>query len=245
MFASAVHDARSLWVNPAGLGGRPVAALFAEIAGTKGAGDGWRVGQYSFALGSRNLAVGYRRDRFPDTTSRGTWKLAGAFSLTRWTWGAGVEFHSGGRSWDVGLQYLPTSRLTVGIVMRNMGRPVVRDTVALRLNGVVSLAWNPTTRTMIAAEAVAVERLPVSGYDYRYRAGAQILFPGRSPVTVLTTFDMASGAMGFRLERWSVGLGFGGANQLVGVATVREPDGLSRRMEMFSLAGHARAVLQR
>ena len=245
MFATAVPDARALWVNPAGLGGRPVASLLAEVTGTKVVGDGWSVAQYSFALRSRNAAFGYRRDRFQNQPSLGAWRLGGGFGLTRLTLGTSLEFHSGGRSWDVGLQYLPTSRLTFAVVLQDIGRPVVRDSTALRLKSLVSLGWNPTPRTLIAAEAVAVERRPAPGYDVRYRAGGQVLIPGRSPFTVMTAFDLASGGTAFRLELWSVGLAFGGANQLVGVATVREPDGLSRRLETFSLAGLARAVSAR
>ena len=233
-----------MWVNPAGLGGRPIASAFGEAFTTRSADGRLRVGQYSFALSSRNAAVGYRRDRFEGQPSQGSWRVGGGFGVTHLVFGTSVEFHKGGRAWDAGVQFLPYPALAFGVVLRNIGRPVVRDS-ALRLTSAGSVSWSPAPRALIAAEAIATERRPVAaGYDGRYRVGGQYMFPSRSPITVMSLFDFESGVGGIRLAGWSVGLAFGGAHQLRGVASVLEPAGASRRLEGFSMAGLARAVIR-
>lgn len=241
LFATAVEDARALWVNPAGLGVRPLASLFGEVLTQRAIDGGWRVGQYSIALSSRNAGFGYRRDRFENEASVGTWRFGGAFRLTRLALGTSMEFHRGGRSWDIGLQYLPAPTVLFGFVLRNAGRPVVRNDT-LRLLGVGSVAWRPGGGALLSAEATATERRPASGYDYLYRAGAQLLLPLRSPVTAFAVFEFPSGVSGPRLARWSLGLAYGGLNQLLGVATTLHPEGAGTQMESWSLAALSRGM---
>ncbi len=242
LFAAGTDDARALWLNPAGLGPRPVASLFGEIANVRSPSGGWHVAQYSFALSSRNIAVGYKRDRVEAGPSAGHWRVGGGIGLPPLALGAGIEFHPGGRSWDVGLVYLPAPVLLLGAVVRNVGRPVVGDS-ALRLTGAASIAWHPVRNALVMAEAAATERRPLPGHDDVYRGGIQVFLPARWPITVLSAFDFRSASTGLRLDRWSIGLALGAANQLVGIGTVGRPAGnTGSQLEGYSVAGVSRAL---
>jgi len=242
LFVTGTDDARALWVNPAGLA-RPIASLFGEVTGTRTISGGWHVGQYSLALSSRNIAFGYRRDRFENAPDLGTWRVAGGLALTRLTLGTAIELHQSRRSWDIGLQYFPAPPVTFGAVVRNIGRPVVRQST-LRLTAVGSVSWRVARGTLFSVDAVAVERRPASGYDKLYRAGAQVLLPVRRAVGLVTAFEFPEGVSGVRLARWSLGLSLGQVNQLVGVATTLEPDGAARQLEAFSLAAVAKGAMR-
>jgi len=240
LFASTADDARALWVNPAGLA-RPIASLFGEFSSVRAADDGWRLGQYSFALSSRSAAIGYQRDRFENQPSLGTWRVGGAIALTKMSLGTTIVLRSGGRSWDAGILYTPLPKLAVGLVVRNIGRPVVRDS-AQRLVAVGGVTLRPARGTAFTAEVLATERRPATGYDKRYRAGAQIVLPARWPITVTSAFEFDSRASGTRLARWSIGLALGRMNQLVGVATAVEPEGAARSLASYSVAAVAKGV---
>jgi len=240
LFATGTDDVRAMWVNPAGLA-RPVASLFAELAGARAIDGGWRVGQYSIGLSSRNTAFSYRRDRFEGQPGIGTLRVAAGFGFNQLSLGTGVELHQSRRSWDVGLQFYPAPRVILGAVLRNIGRPVVLG-AALRLTGVASVSARLGRGALVSMDAVGVERRPAPGYDRVYRAGAQILLPLRTPVIAVSAFEFPSTASGVRLARWSVGLSFGKLNQLVSVATTLEPDGAARQLDAFSLTAVARAA---
>lgn len=240
LFVSNADDVRALSVNPAGLA-RPIASLFGEFSSVHAAGGGRRLGQYSFGVSSRSAAVSYQRDRFDSLPSLGTWRVAGAIALTKAALGTSIAFNKGGRSWDAGVLYTPLPTVSIGLVVRNLGRPVVRDS-ALRIVVVSGVTLRPARGAALTAEVLATERRPVTGYDRRYRAGAQIVLPIRWLVTATSAFDFESQSGGTRLRRWSIAVAFGRLNQLLGVATTGEPEGLARSLEAYSVAAIAKGV---
>jgi hypothetical protein len=243
LFATGVDDARAAWVNPAGLGARPMASIFGEVLTQRAVGGGWRVGQYSLGLSSRNAAFVYRRDRFESAPSLGAWRVAGAFNFPRVSFGTSLEFVSGGRSWDVGLQYRPGPVVQLGFLVRNIGRPVVRDTQQL-VSGAAGLGWRVGRGLLFSGEFVATERRAATGYDNLLRAGVELALPFRSPVTVLSAFEFPSPGSSIRLSRWSIGLAYGGMSQFVGVATAQHPSGATGQLESWSLAAVSKGVMR-
>lgn len=162
-------------------------------------------------------------------------------ALTKLALGTSIAFHKGGRSWDAGMLYTPLPTVSFGLVVRNLGRPVVRDS-ALRIVVASAVTFRPARGAALTAEVLGTERRPVAGYDRRYRAGAQIVLPIRWLVTATSAFEFESRPSGNRLGRWSIGVAFGRLNQLLGVATTAEPEGVARNLEAYSLAAIAKGV---
>jgi hypothetical protein len=138
----------------------------------------------------------------------------------------------------VGLRFAPGSQLHVAAVVRNIGRPVARDSV-LRITGATGLAWQAARALRLSAEAVAVERRPVDGYDLSWRTGMQLGISNRGPIRVLAALRLDHN---LRLQRWSVGIALGGLNQLVGVTT-GEREG-TRNIESISASAVSTRVMR-
>src|SRR5213076_3503367 len=70
LFPTDVHDARAIWVNPAGLAVLREASVYAEL-GVGDPGARGRLRQINAGFNSRGLSFGYQRDIF-DNNVRGT-----------------------------------------------------------------------------------------------------------------------------------------------------------------------------
>jgi hypothetical protein len=124
-----VRDERAIWVNPAGLARRIQASLAADVSMDRDAGA-LRVAQYGVSFMSRNLGFGWKRDRYPGGLGASTYAVGaglgddvlGAGVLRRWNQG-------GQGSWDLALRGHATGTIDLSLVWRDVGSPVVRDTV--------------------------------------------------------------------------------------------------------------------
>jgi hypothetical protein len=240
LFAAGPTDVRALWVNPAGPSVVPQASILGEVTVGREIPDDWRVSQYTFGLSSRGVSLGYQRDRHQLLESIGTWRLGGSVKLGRGAFGTAIAFHRSRRGWDVGVRYQAGRQVQLAAVVRNIGRPTVRDSV-LRVTLVSGLAWQ-LGALRLSSEAVAVERRPADGYDVSYRTGMQLALPLRWRATAVAAVDLNQD---LQLRRWSAGLALGGTAQLVGVASGLANTAAGHRIESLSVSGvSARIVRQ-
>jgi hypothetical protein len=234
LFSAGVEDARALWVNPAGLGILPVASLYGEVSMDRDVADAWGLRQYNFGLASRGFAVSYQHDHFETGGSSGRWRVGGAVPLGRRTAvGVATTFYHPDRGYDIGLRVSPIATFDIGMVIRQIGRPVVEDSAMLPVTEVFGMTWRPRRFPLgLSGEVVSTERLPASGHDMTYRAGATLTLRGRTPIGALVAFDFGNG---FRVERWNLGVTVGLQAQalLVGTAV----PGTSAALDGLSLTG--------
>jgi hypothetical protein len=242
LFTSNVEDARALWINPAGMGVLPLATIYAELAADQGTGttSDWSVRQFSFGLHSRNIGISYQHDRLVSGDGQGTWRVGAAFPMgRRAALGSAVTFTSPERQLVVGLRFSPARTIDVGAVVENIGRPTI-DGVEQPVTGVGGLTWRLIGgRLGLHGDAYMSEKLQQSGYDHSYRAGADLILPGRQSVSFLTALDLQSN---MHVTRWNIGLSIGFATQLLGVGTALPDQSTSARLQSFSLTGIARGT---
>lgn len=124
---SDVADGRALWVNPAGLAARPEASIYAHFSirdpGAKG-----QLGQFTAGFNARGLSFGYQGDEFGGQAGR-TYKIGFGTASKALAIGLGYAMYRGdtkGAGWDVGGRYVLFPPLTVALVVRNLGQPLVR-----------------------------------------------------------------------------------------------------------------------
>src|SRR5467141_1584731 len=145
---SCCRDARPIWVNPAGLGVQREASTYLEVAvgdpGAKG-----RLRQLNAGFNARGLSFGYQRDaldngqrghtyRFGLAGGSGGGGLAAGFDVTHYR-GDGTK----ATAWDVGASYVAYPGLNLGIVLTNIGQPVVRGEQQ-RLTYIPGATWRPS-----------------------------------------------------------------------------------------------------
>lgn len=124
-----VRDERAVWVNPAGLARRSEASLAADLSGDR-AGGTLRVAQYGLSLMSRNLGLGWKRDRYPGGTGASTYAVGAGMGDDVLSAGVLHRWNQGGQgAWDLALRGGATGTIDLSLVWRDMGSPVVRDTV--------------------------------------------------------------------------------------------------------------------
>src|SRR5262245_7881494 len=74
LFPTAVEDARAIWLNPAGLGVRRDASIYAEaLVGDPGANG--RLRQMNVGFNSRGLSFAYQRDILDNGVRGSTYRL--------------------------------------------------------------------------------------------------------------------------------------------------------------------------
>ena len=225
-----VHDARAVWVNPAGLGVSREASVFAEInVGDPGARG--RLRQINAGFNSRGLSLGYQRDILDNgargTTLRlglagGSQGLAVGFDIARYS-GSGVN----ATGWDLGALYAALPQLTVGMVAANIGQPIVRG-LRQRFTFIPGLTWHPGPVPAIAVSTDArITRGSVESYAFGL-AWRTTSTSSRWPIEIIARMDTDD-----RLRRGAFALGFsiGGQNRFGAVASapgdVSRIDGLS------------------
>lgn len=191
-----VHDARALWVNPAGLGVQREASIYAEFAvgdpGSKG-----RLRQVNAGFNARGLSFGYQRDILDNAVRGHTYRLglaggagglAAGFAVARYR-GDGAK----ATGWDLGISYAGYPNLTIGLVGANLGQPVVRG-LRQRLTYVPGLTWHPgpvpalglSAHARITPDSVAAYAVGVSWRTARATAGG---IPRRWPIEIIARLD--------------------------------------------------------
>jgi len=165
-----VSDARALWVNPAGLGHFPEASVHLDLTvgepGAKG-----RLRQLTLGLNSRGLSLGYQRDLFNSVRRGHTYRVGYAGGRAGLAAGFATVLYRGGTSstgWDVGILYDWTPALSVGGVIQNIGRPVVRDST-LRITYVPSATVRLAGRRVVLSALSRLTSDVVEGYAFGLR----------------------------------------------------------------------------
>ena len=235
LFVATVADVRATWLNPAGLGVVQEASVMGELVMDRPADGDARLGQWTAGFNSRGFSIAFQQSRFPDGTSSNIWHFGAGLGFTRGALGGTVAWFTGegenDRAGDIGFYYLLASPLSVGVVVRNIGRPVVRDSV-LPINTVVGLGWLPVPNHLqIAAEVIVTEETAFSDIEAVYRAGLQVATAGKVRVGAVTALDLGSN---FKIDRWSIGITLGGESRGILLGTAQPS-----RFDRFSLTGVA------
>lgn len=124
---SDVSDGRALWVNPAGLAARPEASIYAHFS-IRDPGAQGQLGQFTAGFNARGLSFGYQGDEFGGQAGR-TYRLGFGTASKSLAIGLGYSMYRGdtrGAGWDLGGRYVLLPSLTVALVVRNLGEPLVR-----------------------------------------------------------------------------------------------------------------------
>jgi hypothetical protein len=238
LFTAQTQDARSLWVNPAGLGAVLQASIMGELVVDHAAAGGLDLAQYTVGFNSRGISLGYQHDAFSEFDgTNSTVRVGLARGLGQAAFGASLAFFKADitqRALDLGARYQLTAPLAVAAVIRDIGKPVLRDSV-IGMKGVAgfSLAFLDGLAAL-SGDAQATER-NTSGYDMTYRAALSLQAPGRAPMGGLVALDLGSN---MKIDRWSIGLSIGGDDRGVALATMLPTAG-STRLQTVSLTGVA------
>lgn len=205
--ATDVGDVRALWVNPAGLVARPEAAVLLDLT-VQAPGSGGRLAQVSTGFNARGLAFGYQRDMFANGIHGHTYRLGLGGAARSFTFGAAVSFYrgaTGGTGWDFGIRYDWRPQLTIGGVVRNVGKPTVRG-VTLEPTYVPAITARPLSdRLALTAQAEAV---PSGILGFAIEARATLSTPA---VTFLARLDTDRS---LHRQLLVFGVALGGANKV-------------------------------
>lgn len=217
LFPTDVHDARAIWVNPAGLGVLREASVYAEI-GVGDPGAKGRLRQINAGFNSRGLSFGYQRD-FLDNGVRGTTLrlglaggsqgLAAGFAVARYS-GIGPD----GTGWDLGASYVALPQLNLGLVAANLGQPVVRG-MRQRLTFIPGLTWHPGRLPGFALSTdarITPDAVDSYAFGLAWRPGAS----SRRPVEIIARLDTDDA---LRRIAFALGFSIGGQNRFGAVAT--------------------------
>ena len=228
---SDVHDARAVWVNPAGLGMLREASIYAELVVVELGAEG-RLQQLNAGFNARGLAFGYQRDVF-DAGERGhTYRLGFAGAADAIAAGLAVAYYRGQGAretgWDIGANYQLTPRVALAGVIANIGTPHVRG-VELPAMLIPGVTLRPATTLALSAHgAITSDSVLAYGFGLAWRP-----MLGRWPIELLarldTDRDLRRGAFAF-------GLSIGGRDRL---GTVVSTPGDVSGVDAVSLYGLA------
>lgn len=227
-----ISDARALWVNPAGLGRFEQASLHLDVTvGDPGAAG--RLRQLTVGLDSRGFAFGYQRDVFAGGGRGHTYRLGFAGGHQRLAAGAAVALYRGGTSdtgWDAGLVYDAAPEFTVGGVVENIGRPVVRDSA-------LQVTYVPGATLRLFGPRVALSAhgrftsAAATGYAFGLRAG---LHEGTElPIRLLARVDTDRS---LRRAGFAFGFSLGGQDLAGAVATTPGDVGRLDAVNVYGLS---------
>jgi hypothetical protein len=233
LFPTDVHDARAIWVNPAGLGMTRDASVYAEL-GVSDPGSRGRLRQLNAGFNSRGLSFGYQRDILDNgvrgTTLRlglagGTRGLAAGFAIARYS-GNGAN----ATGWDIGVSYDALAQLRVGVVAANLGQPIVRG-LRQRFNFIPGLTWHPRPVAALAFSTAAhITSDAVLSYAFGL-AWRTSRATSRWPIEIIARMDTDNG---LRRGAFALGFSIGGENRFGAVATA---PGDASRIDGTSLYG--------
>ena len=230
LFPTDVRDARAIWVNPAGLGVQREASIYAELSvgdpGAKG-----RLRQINAGFNARGLSLGYQRDVLDNGVRGHTYRvglaggaggLAAGFAVTHYR-GDGAKT----TGWDLGASYAAAPGLTLGLVVANLGQPVVRS-LQQRLTFIPGGTWHPgpipafgfSTLARVTPDSVAAYAFGVSWRTATMTARGA---PARWPIEIITRLDTDGG---LRRGAFVLGLSIGAQDRFG--AVVSTPGDVSR-----------------
>ena len=217
-----VRDPRAVWVNPAGLGVRHEASVYAEIAVQDPGTGGGRLRQISAGFNARGLAFAYQRDVFDGGRRGHTYRLGLAGASQGLAAGTAMALYRGdtkGTGWDVGASYT-IAALTVGGVVANIGQPVVRG-LEQRITFIPGATWRPLGPAAAVSVHSRITPDSIMGYalGLSWQGGGS---GGRFPIGVLARLDTDGG---LRRGAFAVGISIGGPDR-VG-AVISTPGDLS------------------
>jgi hypothetical protein len=235
LFISNVDDARAAWVNPAGLGWIPEASVMAEMVLDRSGGP-LRLGQYTVGLNSRGLALAYERDRSVPDSSIGVARVALGVPLGHGSIGASFTTYGSHHStgFDLGVRYRLVAGLDAAGVLRNLGHPVVHAT-RQPIVGVAGATWSLGRTADVSAEALATQRLGVSGYDVGYRGGIVVHAVRPWPIALHALAAVGSDGT---VRGWAVAVMLGRVDH-AGIVTGATPTTGLGAPEQFSAVGVA------
>lgn len=223
LFTTDVHDARAIWLNPAGLGVLREASIYAE-ASVGDPGSRGKLRQLNAGFNSRGISFGYQHDVLDDGLKGNTYRLGLAGGSGGLALGADMVRYTGGGAkgtgWDIGVTYVPAPPLNVGLVVTNIGQPVVRG-LQQRLTYIPGFTWRPKPSFSVSSD---VRITPDSVAAYAFGVSWQSGFgPSGWPLALLarldTDRDLRRGAFAF-------GMSLGGRDRVGLVLTT--PGDLSR-----------------
>jgi hypothetical protein len=225
LFPTDVRDGRAIWVNPAGLGLTREASVYAEL-GVGDPGSRGRLRQINAGFNSRGLSLGYQRD-FLDAGVRGTTLrlglaggargFAAGFAVARY---GGSGAHATG--WDLGATYAALPQLRVGLVLANLGQPIVRG-LRQRFNFIPGLTWHPGPIPAIAFSTsahISTDSILSYAFGLSWRTTGT---SSRWPIEILARMDTDKG---LRRGAFALGVSIGGENRFGAVIT--SPGDVSR-----------------
>lgn len=157
-FASEVGNAAGIWVNPGAMGYFSATLLTGNISFDRPEGS-WEVGQYQIGVQWGPLGFGYTHDEFHDTTGFGqadSYTLSAGFAANGNGAGAARTWRKVGdaeASWDIGYTFVSQAGVALALTWRDIGSPVVRDTVLdERVVGAVTFREPATQRFSVSAQ---------------------------------------------------------------------------------------------
>lgn len=228
-----MRDARALWVNPAGLAVLREASVYAELAVGEPGSRG-RLRQVNAGFNARGLSFGYQRDIFDAGARAHTYRLGLAGASGGLAAGFATAYYRGdgakGTGWDIGVSYSPGPRLAVGMVIANLGQPVVRG-LRQRLTFVPGATWRPApvpTISLSTHARITPDSVAALAFGLSWRAGE-----GRWPIEIIARLD-TDGEL--RRGAFSLGLSIGGADRF---GLVASSPGDASRIDVASLYGLA------
>jgi hypothetical protein len=210
--ATDVGDVRALWVNPAGLAAREEASVLLDLT-VLGPGSGGRLAQVSTGFNARGLSFGYQRDNFTNGIHGHTYRLGLGGTSKGLAFGVGVALYrgaTGGTGWDFGIRYDWRPQLTIGGVVRDVGKPTVRGQT-LEATFVPSITARPLGDWLALSAQAQATSSAIGGYTVEARATV----PGTRRLMLLARVD-TDRALHRRVLVFGLGLGHANSVGVVG-----------------------------
>ena len=134
-FVSDLGNGAGIFVNPGASGFFSATLLTGNITFDRPEDSGWKVGQWLLGVQWGPLGFGYVHDEYHDTTgfaNGDNYTVSAGFATSGNGIGGARTWRTVGdseNSWDVGYLFVSRSGVSLGLTWRDIGSPVVRDTV--------------------------------------------------------------------------------------------------------------------
>jgi hypothetical protein len=207
LFTTDVHDARAIWVNPAGLGVREASIYLETSVGDPGSKG--KLQQINAGFNTRGLSFAYQHDVLDDGVRGHTYRLGMAGGAGGLALGGDVARYGGGGAkatgWDLGITYVALPPLTVGLLASNLGQPTVRG-IQQPFMFIPGFTWKPSTAFSLSTDArITPDSVASYSFGLSWKSGTE-----GWPLAVIarldTDRDLRRGAFAF-------GLSLGGRDQ--------------------------------
>lgn len=202
-FVSEIGNAAAIYVNPAAAGFFSASLLTGNVTFDRPESSGWKVGQYQVGIQWGSLFGGYSHDEYHDTTgfAQGDNYTVGAGFAASGN-GAGVSrtwrtVGDAESSWDAGYLFVSRVGVSLGVVWRDIGSPVVRDTVLdERVVGAISFREPRHDRFSLSLQA----DYKTKEKEFRaFRVGGSVKLLDSAEVLALVQWDGDGNFQGFRI----------------------------------------------